>query len=61
VIPRDRANLDRAPPGRRMLGRYLDGLVQISAVDHVVAGDLFLGLGERAVTDQQFLTANPAR
>src|SRR6266700_6255523 len=54
VIPRDRPDLDRAVPGGRVLGRDLDGLVQIGAVDYVIAGDLLLGLGERTVTDQEF-------
>ena len=52
VISRDRPDLDGAVPGRRVLGRHLDGLVEIGAVDHVVPGDLLLGLGERPVADQ---------
>jgi hypothetical protein len=44
VVPCDRPDLDRAVPGGRVLRRYLDGLVEIGAVDHVVPGDLLLGL-----------------
>ena len=60
VISRDRPDLDGAVPGRRVLRRHLDGLVEIGAVDHVVPGDLLLGLGERPVADQQFRCCGPA-
>src|SRR5690348_4226906 len=59
VFPGDRADLDGPVPGARVLGRDLDGLVQVGAVDHVVAADLLLGLGERPVADQQFPIADP--
>src|SRR5260370_31002229 len=61
VITRDRPHLDGAVPGRRVLRRHLDALVQVGAVDHVVAGDLLLGLGERPVADQQFAAADLQR
>src|SRR6185312_15076289 len=59
VLPGDRADLDGPVPGARVLGRDLDGLVQVGAVDHVVAADLLFGLGERPVADQQFPIADP--
>ena len=43
----------------RVLGRDLDGLVQVGAVDDVVAGDLLLGLGERPVAEQHLAAADP--
>src|SRR5439155_13641149 len=59
VFSGDRPDLGGSVPGARMLGRDLDGLVQIGAVDHVVPTDLLLGLGERPVADQQFPVADP--
>src|ERR1019366_5146700 len=53
VIAPDRPHLDGPVPGRRVLGRHLDRLVEIGAVDHVVPGDLLLGLGEGPVAHQQ--------
>ena len=45
----DRPHFDRCRAGARDLRRHLDGLVEVLAVDDVVAADLLLGLGERAV------------
>ena len=40
-----------------MSGRYLDGRVQVGALDDVIASDLLFGLGKRPVTDQQLAVA----
>src|ERR1700730_3993501 len=57
-IALDRADFDRARPGGRVLGRDLDRLVQIGALDHVVASDLLLGLGEWPIADQHLAVAD---
>ena len=51
------AHLDRAHPGAGVPGGPPHRLVQAGALEHVEAGDLLLGLGERAVADQQFAAA----
>src|ERR1022692_500507 len=58
VIARDRPHLDGPVPGCRVLGRHLDRLVEIGAVDHVIPGDLLLGLGERPVAHQHIVVTN---
>src|SRR5580693_1396295 len=47
-----RPHFDRADPGDRVPGCHRDRLVEIRALDHVVAADLLLSLGERSVSDQ---------
>src|SRR5260221_9389083 len=49
----------RAAAGERVPGRDLDRLVEILAVEHVVADHQLLGLGERAVGDEELPAANP--
>ena len=44
--------LEAPDPGGRVPGRECDGFVQAGALEHVEAGDLLLGLRERAVADQ---------
>ena len=53
------AQFHRAAAGERVLGRDLDRLVEILAVEHVVADHELLGLGEGAVRDQRLPAANP--
>ena len=53
-----RPYLDGAVRGDRVLGRHLDRLVQVAGLDDVEAGDLLLGLGERAVGDQHLAVAD---
>jgi hypothetical protein len=47
----ERSHLDLGGSRERMSGRYLDGRVQIGALDDVIASDLLFGLGKRSVTD----------
>src|SRR5215470_4007538 len=54
-----RAHLDRGGAGQRMRGGHLDGRVQVGALDQVGAAHLLLGLGIRAVGDQQVAVADP--
>src|SRR5579864_3322548 len=42
----DRPDLDASKTGTRDLGRDGDSLVETAGLDQVVAGELFLGLGE---------------
>src|SRR5690606_20051908 len=57
----DRADLD-APPARvRVGGRDLDGVVEVLALDRDHAADEVLGLGERAVGDEDLPAAHPDR
>ena len=53
------AQFHRAAAGERVLGRDLDRLVEILAVEHVVADHELLGLGEGAVRDQRLPAAHP--
>src|SRR5215510_4160884 len=53
------AHLDCSKLCGRVPGGHSDGLVQVGAVDHVIAGHLLFGLGERAVSDQLITTADP--
>jgi hypothetical protein len=51
-----------APRSSRRAGKLrgdLDRLVEVLAVDEVVAADLFLGLGERAVGGERLAIADP--
>src|SRR5215472_14992797 len=54
-----RAHLDRGGAGQRMRRGYLDGRVQVRALDHVVAAHLLLGLRVRAVGDQTVAVTDP--
>src|SRR5688572_4492520 len=49
----DGAHLDAADGGRRDLRGDLDRFVEVARLDHVAAGQAFLGLGERPVGDRQ--------
>src|SRR5215469_5805281 len=55
-----RAHLDRGGAGQRMRRGYLDGRIQVRALDHVVAAHLLLGLRVRAVGDQQVAVTDPS-
>src|ERR1700734_470621 len=55
------AQFHRAAAGEGVLGRDLDRLVEVLAVEHVVADHELLGLGERAVGDQRLPAADPHR
>src|SRR5215212_1907772 len=57
----ERPHLDAPEPRARGPGCHLDRLVEVLALDYVVAGDLLLGLGERAVGEQHLLLAHPHR
>src|SRR5215475_7359766 len=57
----ERAHVDRAEPGHRVLARHLDGLVQAGALQDVEPADLLLGLRERAVRDQRLVATDPHR
>jgi hypothetical protein len=57
----ERPELERHEPGDRCLGRHLDQLVEVGAVEQVEAGDELLGLHERAVGDQRLAVAHPHR
>src|SRR5690348_5435377 len=54
-------HFDRADPGDRVPGCYRDRLVEIRALDYVVAADLLFGLGERPVSDQHLRGAQAYR
>src|SRR5215471_19122947 len=54
-------DLDRSQPGGRMLGRDLERLVQVRAVNHVIAGHLLFRLGKWPVRDQYLLVPDPDR
>ena len=55
----DRPHFDRPEPRAGDLRRDLDRLVEILAVDDVVAADLLLGLGERTVGGEHLAVAHP--
>src|SRR5437867_4091859 len=57
----DRSNLNRARPGGRNTRRHLNGVVQIPRLDQVVATELFLRLGERAIGGRDFSVARAHR
>src|SRR5215213_7729147 len=57
----NRPPLDPPEPRDGLPGCHLDGLVEVLALDYVVAGDLLLGLGERAGGEQHLLLAHPHR
>ena len=44
--------------GDRVLGGHLDRLVEVGALEDVVAGDVLLGLGERAVGEHDLAVAD---
>jgi hypothetical protein len=49
----ERPKLERPDLSGRVAGRDLDRLVQVGAPEHVEAGDLLLGLGERAAAGRE--------
>src|SRR6266508_1289882 len=55
----DRADLDRAVAGAGDPRRHFDGLVQVLAVDHVVAAELLLGLREGPVGGERPAVPDP--
>src|SRR5688572_3420240 len=56
-----RPHLDRAEPRRRNARRDLDRLVQVLGLDEVVAAQLLLRLGERAIGGRRLPVPHPHR
>src|SRR5688500_5220463 len=57
-ILRDRPHLDAADPCARYSGRHLDRLAHVSRFDQIIAAELLLGLGVRAVRGPHFAVPN---
>ena len=57
LVPEERPDLDRATRRKRQLLRDLDCSIEVGHVDQVIAAELLLGFGKRAVTDRPLTVA----